>query len=247
MACCPPAAGPGSTCPIPPPVAGLAQPAVEWLAGVGGVSRQSLIDHSYIHEDSAAARHAFRVASGLDGSRRPQILSQMKQAVHEAEVAGTRWATLHQLFQRSFAVARRCTARPRSGPIRSAWRRRRCALAAQLFEDLSEGEVLFVGAGEMIDLVATHFAARTPARDGRRQPHARARQAPRRRLGAGQVRLAELPQRLADFDVVISCTASSLPIIGLGAVGARAQEAPRRPMFMVDLAVPRDIEPGSPD
>ena len=111
------------------PVAGLAQPAVEWLAGVGGVSSQSLIDHSYIHEDSAAARHAFRVASGLDSMvlGEPQILGQMKQAVHEAEVAGTLGTTLHQLFQRSFAVAKEVRSSTEIGTTRSAWRRHRCA------------------------------------------------------------------------------------------------------------------------
>jgi glutamyl-tRNA reductase len=116
-------------------------------------------------------------------------------------------------------------------------------LAAQLFEDLRELKVLFVGAGEMIELVATHFAAKTPRalavanrtlERGEKLAH---------RFGAEAIRLADLPQRLAEFDVVVSCTASSLPIIGLGAVERALKQRRHRPMFMVDLAVPRDIEP----
>ncbi|MEO8123490.1 MAG: glutamyl-tRNA reductase, partial [Burkholderiales bacterium] len=84
----------------------LLQPTVDWLAGVGGVGSRALLDHSYVLEDSSAARHAFRVASGLDSMvlGEPQILGQMKQAVRDAEAAGTMGSTLQQMFQRSFAV-----------------------------------------------------------------------------------------------------------------------------------------------
>jgi glutamyl-tRNA reductase len=116
-------------------------------------------------------------------------------------------------------------------------------LAAQLFEDLREIKVLFVGAGEMIELAATHFAAKTP-----RQMVVANRTLERGeklaiRLGAEAMRLADLPARLHEFDAVISCTASTLPIIGLGAVERALKARKHRPMFMVDLAVPRDIEP----
>jgi glutamyl-tRNA reductase len=116
-------------------------------------------------------------------------------------------------------------------------------LAAQLFEDLGRIRVLFVGAGEMIELVATHFAARTP------QAMAVANRTLERgeklatRFGAQALRLADLPERLHEFDAVVSCTASSLPIIGLGAVERALKRRRHRPIFMVDLAVPRDVEP----
>jgi glutamyl-tRNA reductase len=116
-------------------------------------------------------------------------------------------------------------------------------LASQLFEDLSKTRVLLVGAGEMIELVATHFAARTP------QAMAVANRTVERgellaaRFGAQALPLSDLPGRLQDFDIVVSCTASTLPIIGLGAVERALKARKRRPMFMVDLAVPRDIEP----
>ena len=116
-------------------------------------------------------------------------------------------------------------------------------LAAQLFEDLREVKVLFVGAGEMIELVATHFAARSPKSMAIANRTLERGERIAARLGAEALRLADLPQRLAEFDIVVSCTASSLPIIGLGAVESALKTRKRRPMFMVDLAVPRDIEP----
>ena len=116
-------------------------------------------------------------------------------------------------------------------------------LASQLFEDLNEVRVLFVGAGEMIELVATHFAAREPKLMAVANRTLERGEKLAGRFGAQALRLADLPQRLHEFDAVISCTASTLPIIGLGAVERALKARRHRPMFMVDLAVPRDIEP----
>ncbi|HRI19153.1 MAG TPA: glutamyl-tRNA reductase, partial [Burkholderiaceae bacterium] len=227
------------------PVAPLVQPAVDWLAGVGGVSSSALLDHSYTLEDSAAARHAFHVASGLDSMvlGEPQILGQMKQAVREADQAGTLGVTLHQLFQRSFAVAKEVRTSTEIGAHSISMAAASVRLAAQLFEDLGEARVLFVGAGEMIELVATHFAARTPRAMAVANRTLERGERLAGRLSAETVRLADLPHRLAEFDIVVSCTASSLPISGLGAVERALKARRHRPLFMVDLAVPRDIEP----
>jgi glutamyl-tRNA reductase len=116
-------------------------------------------------------------------------------------------------------------------------------LASQLFEDLRETRVLFVGAGEMVELVATHFAARNPRSMAVANRTLERGEKIAGRFGAEAMRLADLPSRLAEFDIVISCTASALPIIGLGAVERALKQRKHRPMFMVDLAVPRDIEP----
>jgi glutamyl-tRNA reductase len=116
-------------------------------------------------------------------------------------------------------------------------------LASQLFEDLRETHVLFVGAGEMIELVATHFSARTPKSMTVANRTLERGERLASRFGAQALRLADLPGRLNEFDVVVSCTASSVPIIGLGAVERALKARRHRPMFMVDLAVPRDIEP----
>ncbi|MEL4180467.1 glutamyl-tRNA reductase [Roseateles sp. PN1] len=225
--------------------AGMVQPAVDWLAGIGGVGSSALMDHAYVLEGSAAARHAFRVASGLDSMvlGEPQILGQMKQAVREADQAGTVGSTLHQLFQRSFSVAKEVRSSTEIGAHSISMAAASVRLAAQLFEDLSQIKVLFVGAGEMIELVATHFAARNPKAMAVANRTLERGEKLAGRLGAEAIRLADLPQRLHEFDAVISCTASSLPLIGLGAVERALKARKHRPMFMVDLAVPRDIEP----
>ncbi len=224
---------------------GLVAPAVDWLAGVGGVASQTLREHAYVLEGGAAARHAFRVASGLDSMvlGEPQILGQLKQAVREAETAGTLGGSLHQMFQRSFAVAKEVRSATEIGAHSISMAAAAVRLASQLFEDLRQTKVLFVGAGEMIDLVATHFAARTPKAMAVANRTLDRGEKLAGRFGAEALRLADLPARLAEFDIVISCTASSLPIIGLGAVERALKARRKRPMFMVDLAVPRDIEP----
>jgi glutamyl-tRNA reductase len=224
---------------------GLVQPALEWLAGTGGVGPDSLRPHAYVLRGDQAARHAFRVASGLDSMvlGEPQILGQLKQAVREADAAGTLGTTLHQMFQRSFAVAKEVRTSTEIGAHSISMAAAAVRLAAQLFEDLREIRVLFVGAGEMIELAATHFAARTPRHMAVANRTLERGEKLAQRFGAEALRLADLPARLHEFDAVVSCTASTLPLIGLGAVERALKTRRHRPMFMLDLAVPRDIEP----
>ena len=216
-----------------------------WLAQSGGVSPALLRSHSYTLEDSLVARHAFRVASGLDSMvlGEAQILGQMKDAVRAAETAGALGTTLNQLFQRSFAVAKEVRSSTEIGAHSISMAAAAVRLAGQLFEDISETKILFVGAGEMIELCATHFAAKNPKAIAIANRTLERGEKLATRFGGEVMRLADLPERLHEFDAVISCTASSLPIIGLGAVERALKARRRRPMFMVDLAVPRDIEP----
>ena len=219
--------------------------AIDWLAAQGDVTGEQLRQHTYVLEHRAAARHAFRVASGLDSMvlGEPQILGQMKQAVREADAAGTLGSTLHQLFQRSFSVAKEVRSGTEIGAHSISMAAAAVRLSAQLFEDLRETHLLFVGAGEMIELVATHFAARTPKSMCVANRTLERGEKLASKFGARTLRLADLPSKLHEFDAVISCTASSLPIIGLGAVERALKLRRHRQMFMVDLAVPRDIEP----
>ncbi|MEO5661302.1 MAG: glutamyl-tRNA reductase, partial [Polaromonas sp.] len=131
-----------------------------WLAQSGGVAPALLRSHAYTLHDDEAARHAFRVASGLDSMvlGEAQILGQMKDAVRAAETAGALGSTLNQLFQRSFAVAKEVRTATEIGAHSISMAAAAVRLAGQLFEDLRKTRVLFVGAGEMIDLAATHFA-----------------------------------------------------------------------------------------
>ena len=221
------------------------EPTLLWLAQSGGVTPSLLRSHAYTLQDGLAARHAFRVASGLDSMvlGEPQILGQMKDAVRAANQAGALGSTLNQLFQRSFAVAKEVRSSTEIGAHSISMAAAAVRLAAQLFEDLGRIRILFVGAGEMIELAATHFAARHPQSItvANRTLERGAKLATR--IGGEVMRLADMPSRLHEFDVVITSTASQLPIIGLGAVERAIKTRRHRPMFMVDLAVPRDIEP----
>ena len=218
---------------------------VDWLAHSGGVSPALLRSHAYTLQDGPVARHAFRVASGLDSMvlGEPQILGQMKDAIRAAEQAGAMGTTLNQLFQRSFAVAKEVRSSTEIGAHSISMAAAAVRLASQLFEDLGELRVLFVGAGEMIELAATHFAAKNPKSIAIANRTLERGEKLAIRFGGEVMRLADLPSRLHEFDAVVSCTASTLPIIGLGAVERALKLRKHRPMFMVDLAVPRDIEP----
>jgi len=218
---------------------------VGWLAQSGGVAPALLRSHAYTLHDGDVARHAFRVASGLDSMvlGEAQILGQMKDAVRAAETAGALGSTLNQLFQRSFAVAKEVRTATEIGAHSISMAAAAVRLAGQLFEDLRQTRVLFVGAGEMIDLAATHFAAKEPKSIAIANRTLERGEKLASRFGGEAMRLADLPARLAEFDIVVSCTASTLPIIGLGAVERALKSRKHRPMFMVDLAVPRDIEP----
>jgi len=217
---------------------------LDWLAHSGGVSTHMLRAHTYSLSDDEAARHAFRVASGLDSMvlGEPQILGQLKDAVRAAENAGALGATLSQLFQRSFAVAKDVRTTTEIGAQSISMAAAAVRLSAQLFEDLSQVKVLFVGAGDMIELCVTHFASKNPANLTIANRTLERGEKLASRFGGEVMHLSELPERLHEFDAVISCTASTLPIIGLGAVERALKKRKHRPMFMVDLAVPRDIE-----
>ncbi len=220
------------------------EPALGWLAEAGGTDRAQLGLHTYVLEDAAAARHAFRVASGLDSMvlGEPQILGQFKQAMRAAENAGTLGGTLHQMFQRSFTVAKEVRSSTCIGTQSVSMAAACVRLASKIFERLDETRILFVGAGEMIELVATHFAAQHPQQIVFANRTVDRAQVLATRFDGQAMRLLDMPNRLAEFDIVVSCTASSVPIIGLGAIERAIRQRRRRPMFIVDLAVPRDVE-----
>jgi len=220
------------------------QNTLDWLAQSGGVDPEQLRPHSYTLQDGVAARHVFRVACGLDSMvlGETQILGQMKNAIRAAEEAGALGNTLSQLFQRTFAVAKEVRSSTEIGAHSISMAAAAVRLAGQLFEDLTQVKVLFVGAGEMIDLCATHFAAKNPKSIAIANRTLANGEELASRFGAEVMHLSDMPERLHEFDAVISCTASTLPLIGLGAVERAVKKRKRRPMFMVDLAVPRDIE-----
>ena len=232
-------------CATPEPAAAQGEIA-RWMMERNGLGAgERLSDHLYSLPDDAAVRHAFRVASGLDSMvlGEPQILGQMKDAArvaHEADALGTH---LHQLFQRTFAVAKEVRSHTEIGAHSVSMAAAAVRLAQRLFEDLRQTSVLFVGAGEMIELAATHFCAQHPRSVAVANRTVERAHKLAQRFNARALRLSDLPDTLAEHDIVVSCTASSLPIIGLGLVERALRQRRRRPIFMIDLAVPRDIEP----
>ena len=219
--------------------------ATRWLADFHRVDPGVLKPHLYTHGQEHAVRHAFRVAAGLDSMviGEPQILGQMKQAAKNAEDAGAMGTYLHQLFQRSFAVAKEVRTQTAIGAQSVSMAAAAVRLSERIFPSVAETHVLLIGAGEMIELTATHFAAQSPKSITVANRTIERAQGLASRIMGNSIRLADLPAALHKFDVVVSCTASTLPILGKGLIERAIKARKRRPIFMVDLAVPRDIEP----
>lgn len=216
-----------------------------WLADFNSLKDDELRPYIYQLDQDNAVRHAFRVASGLDSMvlGEAQILGQLKTAVRTADEAGTLGSTLHQLFQRTFSVAKEVRTNTAIGAQSVSFAAAAVRLSERIFGDLKNSDVLFIGAGEMIELCAAHFAGANP------RSITIANRTPERgelvasRFNGNTMKLAEMPENLHKFDVVVSCTASTLPILGLGMVQKLSRKRRSKPVVMVDLAVPRDIEP----
>ena len=223
----------------------LAKAALQtFIADEKGLTEESFAPHTYWLEDLAVVRHAYSVASGLDSMvlGETQIVGQMKKAEKTAREAKGLRLMLNTLFQRTFTVAKEVRTATEIGAHSVSMAAAAVRLANRLFGQLTEQNVLFVGAGEMIELCAAHFAAQdlksmTVANRSLDRGQALAEQ-----IGGRSMRLADLPSRIAEFDIIISCTASALPIIGLGMIERAIKARLHKPVFIVDLAVPRDVE-----
>ena len=228
----------------PTGVDGAIDATAHFLADYHKLPYADLRPYLYTLPQDNAVRHAFRVASGLDSMvlGEPQILGQMKDAVRQADAAGGLGTYLHQMFQRTFSVAKEVRSTTEIGAHSVSMAAAAVRLSQRIFDKISEQRVLFIGAGEMIELCATHFAAHNPKSLTIANRTMERGEALAHRFNGNAIRLAELPDQLANFDIVVSCTASSLPIIGLGLVERAVKARRHKPIFMVDLAVPRDIE-----
>jgi glutamyl-tRNA reductase len=223
---------------------GDADALADWLAGMHRSSSADLQAYLYRRSEQEAVKHAFRVASGLDSMvlGEPQILGQMKQAVRIAEQEGTLGPLLNQVFQRTFSVAKEVRSSTEIGANSVSMAAAAVRVAQNIFGDLSKQRVLFIGAGEMIELAATHFAAQKPKHiTVANRTLEKAKELAARFQGQAII-LAELPDHIASFDIVVTSTASQLPILGKGLIERAIKARKHRPVFMVDLAVPRDVE-----
>ncbi|MEQ1600019.1 MAG: glutamyl-tRNA reductase [Methylotenera sp.] len=222
-----------------------AEPIVQWLAKYHQLDINNVQPYTYTLSGENSVKHAFRVASGLDSMvlGEPQILGQFKQSVKIAQDAGTLGTLLHKLFQRTFEVAKEVRTNTDIGGSSISMAAAAVKLAQRIFGDIRDQKVLFIGAGEMIELCADHFAAQKPKSMTVANRSLERGTELAEKIGGQAILLNDLPNRLADFDIVITSTASQLPIVGLGMVERAIKTRRHRPIFMVDLAVPRDIEP----
>lgn len=220
-------------------------PVADWLAQFHRLPAMSLSPYVYTLQQDRVVTHAFRVASGLDSMvlGEPQILGQMKHAVRTAESAGSLGLVLNRLFQRTFAVAKDVRTQTDIGSASISMAAASVKLAERIFPSIAEQRLLLIGAGEMIELAATHFAARTPKSITVANRTLERGRSLADRFGADAITLNELPDRLHDFDIIVTCTASTLPILGKGLLERVVKQRKHAPVLMVDLAVPRDIEP----
>ena len=217
---------------------------INWLEQYHRVPSAMITPSLYWHTDQKAVSHMMRVACGLDSLvlGEPQILGQMKQAYSQAKAAGSMALVMDRLFQRTFGVAKQVRTDTEIGQSAVSVAFAAVNLAKHIFASLEKARVLLVGAGETIELVAKHLyenkvgkitvANRTISRAEKMAEQ----------IGADVITLAQIPEHLAKADIVISSTGSTLPIIGKGMVESALAQRKHQPIFMVDLAVPRDIE-----
>lgn len=219
---------------------------IDWLAQYHRVDRTEMAPYLYILDAPATIRHAFRVACGLDSMvlGEPQILGQLKDAVRVAQEQHTLHGELNALFQKTFATAKEVRTHTAVGENSVSMAAAAVKMAEQIFPSVSALNVMFIGAGEMIELVATYFAAKSPQRiTVLNRTLARAEQLCSGLSVTGEARLlTDLPDVLHHYDVVVSSTASPLPIVGKGLVERALKQRRGLPVFLLDLAVPCDIE-----
>jgi glutamyl-tRNA reductase len=217
---------------------------INWLATYHQLPTNKIEPYVYTMPHEQAVQHAFRVASGLDSMvlGEPQILGQMKQAVRYAEQAGTLGFLLHKLFQRTFSVAKDVRTQTEIGANLTSMAAAAVKLAERIYPSIKDQRVLFIGAGEMIELNAVHFAARLPKHITVANRTLERAQTLARKINGHAITLQELPEQLALHDIIVTCTASQLPILGKGMVERALKTRKHRPLFIVDLAVPRDVE-----
>ncbi|MBV2128261.1 glutamyl-tRNA reductase [Arsukibacterium indicum] len=221
-----------------------AEQVITWLAQFHQLNVNDLQPHLYLHHDRQAAEHLMRVAAGLDSLvlGEPQILGQVKQAYNQSRQAGTINPQFERLFQKTFAVAKDVRTNTDIGANAVSVAFAAVSLARQIFGKLEKVRVLLIGAGETIELVARHLAEQG-AREltVANRTYERAVQLAEQ-FAAKVITLSQVPAQLPQADIVISSTASTLPIVGKGMVEQALKKRRHKPMFLVDLAVPRDIE-----
>ena len=218
---------------------------VEWLSQFHDIEIDHEQPYLYKHSDQATAKHMFRVASGLDSMvlGEPQILGQLKQAYQHAVSAGTLGKHLNQLFQHSFNVAKKVRTHTSIGTNPVSVASTGVSLAKQIFGDLSKRNALFIGAGETIELAAQHLSAVGANRITIANRNITRAQKLANKFNGFGVSLSYIGEVLPESDIVITATSSTLPILGKGILERSLKRRKHEPILVIDLAVPRDVEP----
>ncbi|XPF94621.1 glutamyl-tRNA reductase [Colwellia sp. RE-S-Sl-9] len=217
---------------------------INWLEQYHNVPASTILPSLYIHQGQQAVNHMMRVACGLDSLvlGEPQILGQMKQAYSQAKAAGSMALVMDRLFQRTFGVAKQVRTETEIGSSAVSVAFASVNLAKHIFAKLEKVRVLLVGAGETIELVAKHLYENNVGKITVANRTLAKAEVMADKFGAEVITLAQIPERMSESDIVISSTGSTLPIIGKGMVEHALSKRKHQPIFMVDLAVPRDIE-----
>jgi len=217
---------------------------LHWLAQFHQLNLSELQQHLYLYRDHDAVQHLMRVAAGLDSLvlGEPQILGQVKQAYNQSRQAGAINPQFERLFQKTFAVAKEVRTETEIGANAVSVAFAAVTLAKQIFGKLEKVRVLLIGAGETIELVAKHLTEQGATHLSVANRTFERAESLARQFNAQVLTLSQVPARLAEADIVISSTASTLPIVGKGMVEQALKQRKHKPMFLVDLAVPRDIE-----
>ncbi|XXN65312.1 glutamyl-tRNA reductase [Enterobacter ludwigii] len=225
--------------------ADLQEKLVRWLCDYHDLREEDVRNSLYWHQDNAAVSHLMRVASGLDSLvlGEPQILGQVKKAFVDSSRDHALSSELERMFQKTFSVAKRVRTETEIGASAVSVAFAACSLARQIFESLSTVNVLLVGAGETIELVARHLREHNVKKLMIANRTRERAQLLADEVGAEVIGLGDIETRLADADIIISSTASPLPIIGKGMVERALKARRNQPMLLVDIAVPRDVEP----
>ena len=218
---------------------------IRWLCDYHNLNEDELRNSLYWHQDNDAVSHLMRVASGLDSLvlGEPQILGQVKKAFADSQKGHLKASELERMFQKSFSVAKRVRTETDIGASAVSVAFAACTLARQIFESLSTVTVMLVGAGETIELVARHLREHKVKKMIIANRTRERAQVLADEVGAEVVALSDIDERLKEADIIISSTASPLPIIGKGMVERALKSRRNQPMLLVDIAVPRDIEP----
>jgi glutamyl-tRNA reductase len=223
---------------------------IDWLSSAHGIAKTEIADFVKTSVASDAVRHVFRVGCGLDSMvlGETQILGQIKKAVHTAQQTGSIGTYLNQLFHRTFAVAKDVRTNTQISTHAVSMASAAVRLSERVLGDIAKQRILFIGAGDMIHLCALYFVGKNPrsitiANRTIERGEGLAKYITEQGYACDSIALSDVTEKISQYDIVISCTASSLPIIGLGMVNTALKKRKFAPMVMIDLAVPRDIEP----